>query len=116
MFLIKMTLKTEINFMEIVNKVIRDYDNNFLNNIKYHESVEIAILMWVKFVSEKVDDLYSLRTIIQDATIQLNYELRNTKDVIDITRLSYTIEILKTCLYIIDLDLDKQKASEMYVF
>ena len=110
-----MTLKTAINFVEIVNKVIKDYDNNFLNNIKYHESVEIATLMWVKFVSEEVDDLYSLRTIFKDATIQLNYDLRN-KDVIDITRLSYMIEILKTCLYIIDLDLEKQKASEMYVF
>jgi len=111
-----MTLKTEIKFREIVNKVTKDYDNNFSSNIKYHESVEKAILMWVKFVSEKVDDLYSLRAIIQDATIELNYELRNTKDVIDICRLSYTVDILKTCLFIIDVDLEKQKAPEVYVF
>ncbi len=110
-----MTLKTEINFMEIVNKVTKDYDNNFVDNIKYHESVEIALLTWVKFVSEKVNDLYSLTTIIQDATTELNYELRNTKDVIDVTRLSYAVDILKTCLFIIALDLEKQKASEMYV-
>ena len=111
-----MTLKTEINFREIVNKVTKDYDNNFLSNIKYHESVEKAILMWVKFVTEKVDDLYSLRAIIQDATIELNYELRNTKDVMDICRLSYTVDIFKTCLFIIDVDLEKQKAPEVYVF
>ena len=110
-----MAFKTEINFREIVNKVIRDYDNNFVNNIKYHESVEIAILMWVKFVSEKVDDLHSLRKIIRDAAAELNYEMRNTKDLMDITRLSYTVDILKTCLFIIDVDLKKQKASEVYV-
>jgi ATP-dependent protease Clp ATPase subunit len=111
-----MILKTEINFREIVNEVTKDYDNNFSSNIKYHESVEKAILMWIKFLIEKVDDLYSLRAIIEEATIELNYELRNTKDVMDICRLSYTVDILKTCLFIIDVDLEKQKAPEAYVF
>jgi hypothetical protein len=111
-----MILTTEINFREIVNKVTKDYDNNSSSNIKYHESVEKAILMWVKFVSKKVNDLYSLRAIIQDATIELSYELKNTKDVLDIFRLSYTVDILKTCLFIIDVDLEKKKASEVYVF
>lgn len=101
--------------MQLVNKVIKDYDNNFVNNIKYHESVEIAILMWVQSVKEKVGDLYSLRTTIQDATNELSYELRTTKDVMDITRLSYSVDILKTCLFIIALDLEKQEASEMYL-
>lgn len=110
-----MSLKTEINFMQLVNKVIKDYDNNFVNNIKYHESVEIAILMWVQSVKEKVGDLCSLRTTIQDATNELSYELRTTKDVMDITRLSYSVDILKTCLFIIDIELEKQKTSEMYV-
>lgn len=110
-----MSLKTEINFMQLVNKVIKDYDNNFVNNIKYHESVEIAILRWVQSVKEKVGDLYSLRTTIQDATNELSYELRTTKDVMDITRLSYSVDILKTCLFIIDIELEKQKTSEMYV-
>ncbi|HJS64606.1 MAG TPA: hypothetical protein VJ767_07080 [Nitrososphaeraceae archaeon] len=110
-----MILTTEINFGEIVNKVTKDYDNSS-SNIKYHESVEKAILMWIKFVSKKVDDLYSLRAIIQDATIELSYELKNTKDVLDICRLSYTVDILKTCLFIIDVDLEKKKASEVYVF
>ena len=53
-----MTLQNEINFIGIVNKVTKDYDNNFVDNIKYHESVEVAILTWVKFVSEKINDLY----------------------------------------------------------
>ena len=108
-----MSLKTETNLMKIVEKLIKEYDSNSVTDTIYNESVERQVLIWLKYINERVSGIHSLRKIIQESINELIYQLTVTKDILDNTRIQYNIDILKTCLFIIDLDIKNYQETQM---
>lgn len=104
----------ETNLEEMANKVILESKSNM--TIEDHNptrnkflELEIEILQWVLDVKSKQDnDLHSLKRIIQERINKLYIELENTRNISNINNISYIINILKPCLFIISLNLEEK--------
>lgn len=104
----------ETNLEEMANKVILESRSNM--SIKDHNPIhdqflelEIEVLQWVLNVKNKQDnDLQSLKRIIQERINKLHIELENTRNISNINKISYIINILKPCLFIISLNLGEK--------
>ena len=104
----------ETDLEEMANKVILESKSN--TSIEDHNpthdqflELEIEVLQWVLNVKNKQDnDLQSLKRIIQERINKLHIELENTRNISNINKISYIINILKPCLFIISLNLGEK--------
>ena len=111
-----MIVGLETNLEEMVNKVIIESISKKMN-IEDHNTthnqyldLEIEVLQWVLDVKNRQDNnLYSLKRIIQEQIRILNIELENTGNISNINKISYIINILKPCLFIINQNLQSSR-------
>lgn len=104
----------ETDLEEMANKVILESKSNM--SIEDHNpthnqflELEIEVLQWVLDVKSKQDnDLHSLKRIIQERINKLYIELENTRNISNTNKISYIINILKPCLFIISLNLGEK--------
>jgi hypothetical protein len=106
----------ESNLEEILIKTIRELKSicNKENNITFNQRLELEIetLQWVLDIKRIVgNDIHDLKRIIQDRINKLNIELEK-QDRFDIYLISYGIEILKPCLFLLNLDLEKKEIEK----
>ena len=104
----------ETNLEEMANKVILESKSNMRmedHNPMHNQFVEleIEVLQWVLAVKNKHDDdLLSLKRIIQERINKLYIDLENTRNISKINKISYIINILKPCLFILSLNLEEK--------
>lgn len=102
---------------QILTKTIRELKTvRKANNVIFNQQLELEIetLQWVLDIKKLVrNDIHDLKRIIQDRIKKLNDELKKQSK-LNIHLTLYVIEILKPCLFLLNLDMEKREIQTRF--
>lgn len=105
-----MMLGYESNLEDVLKKTIKELKAVRKENNNFNQKLELEIetLQWILEIKKIVkNDIHTLQRIILNRINKLNIELEK-KDRIDKHLTLYGIEILKPCLFLLNLDIEKR--------
>ncbi|MDR4511908.1 MAG: hypothetical protein MRJ93_09425 [Nitrososphaeraceae archaeon] len=107
-----MMLGYESNLEDVLKKTIKELKAVRKENNNFDQKLELEIetLQWILEIKQIVkNDIHTLQRIILNRINKLNIELK--KDRFDKHLTLYGIEILKPCLFLLNLDIEKRNIN-----
>lgn len=102
-------LGSETNLEDVLKKTIKELKTVRKVNDNFDKlELEIETLQWILEIKKIVkNDMHTLQRVILNRINKLNTELEN-KDRLDKHLTLYGIEVLKPCLFLLNLDIEKR--------
>lgn len=108
-----MMLGYESNLEQILTKTIRELKaDRAENDIIFNQKLELEIetLQWVLDIKKIVrNDMLDLKKIIQSRINKLYKEMNRKDKLMNTHLISYVIEVLNPCLFLLNLDMEKRE-------